>query len=183
MGNSLGNAIFLKDDRDTVHAHVMAMYTDPTRIHATDPGTVEGNPVFIYHDAFNPNREQVESLKIRYREGTVGDVEVKELLSEALNTLLDPIRERRQELALNPDLVDAAVRAGTERARDEAAATMTQVPAQLWAFSPSSKTSDHATIDMNVTDSKRDGWPHPPETRRNNGCQIMEIPARHASRG
>ncbi len=72
----------------------MKMYTDPTRIHPTDPGHVEGNPVFIYHDTFNKNKNEVEELKARYKKGKVGDVEVKEKLSKALNEFLDPIRKR-----------------------------------------------------------------------------------------
>src|SRR3990170_3019024 len=77
MSKSLGNAVYLADDPEEVRRKVMSMYTDPTRIHPTDPGHVEGNPVFIYHDAFNPNTAEVAELKERYRKGTVGDVEVK----------------------------------------------------------------------------------------------------------
>jgi tryptophanyl-tRNA synthetase len=90
MSKSLGNAIFLSDDPKTVEKKVRGMYTDPKRIRADIPGTVEGNPVFIYHDIFNPNREEVEDLKARYRQGRVGDVEVKEKLARALNAFLDP---------------------------------------------------------------------------------------------
>ncbi|MDR7449535.1 MAG: tryptophan--tRNA ligase, partial [Armatimonadota bacterium] len=95
MSKSLGNAIYLSDDEATVTQKVMRMYTDPTRIHPTDPGHVEGNPVFIYHDAFNADRAEVEELKARYRQGRVGDVEVKQRLARALNAFLEPIRERR----------------------------------------------------------------------------------------
>ena len=77
----------------------MSMYTDPTRIHPTDPGHVEGNPVFIYHDAFNPNKAEVEEMKERYRKGTIGDVEVKKRLVVCLNEFLAPIRERRAHYA------------------------------------------------------------------------------------
>src|SRR5713226_2370945 len=77
MGKSLGNAIFLTDDPKTVERKVMGMYSDPNRIHPTDPGRVEGNPVFAFHDTFNTNKAEVEDLKRRYREGTVRDVEVK----------------------------------------------------------------------------------------------------------
>ena len=93
MSKSLGNVIYLSDDEATVIQKVMGMYTDPTRIHATDPGHVEGNPVFDYHDAFNSDKEEVEALKERYRAGRVGDVEVKKRLAVALNTFLEPIRE------------------------------------------------------------------------------------------
>src|ERR1700730_9303635 len=94
MSKSLGNCIYLGDSPDAVRTRVMSMFTDPKRIHLTDPGTVEGNPVFTYHDVFNPDKAEVEDLKERYRRGTVGDVEVKEKLFKALNTFLEPIRTR-----------------------------------------------------------------------------------------
>lgn len=81
MSKSLNNAIFLSDDPKTVEKKVRGMYTDPKRIRADIPGTVEGNPVFIYHDIFNPDRDEVDDLKARYRQGRVGDVEVKEKLA------------------------------------------------------------------------------------------------------
>jgi len=127
MSKSLNNAIFLADDRETLRAKVMRMYTDPTRIHATDPGHVEGNPVFIYHDAFNPDREEVKDLKRRYRAGKVGDVEVKQRLFETLDRLLAPIRERRAELATRPGFVEEVLAAGTDRARRVAAGTIAEV--------------------------------------------------------
>lgn len=127
MGNSLGNAIFLKDDEDIVHQKVMSMYTDPRRIHPTDPGTVEGNPVFTYHDAFNPDKEDVADLKKRYRDGQVGDIEVKEKLARALNETLAPIRWRRREVESDLAFVDGSVRRGTNRARGQAAETMKMV--------------------------------------------------------
>jgi len=92
MSKSLGNAIYLSDNAETVRQKVMGMYTDPKRLRATDPGTVEGNPVFIYHDAFNPSYAEVDDLKERYRKGQVGDVEVKEKLALAINNFLEPIR-------------------------------------------------------------------------------------------
>src|SRR4030043_586203 len=82
-GKSLGNAIFLTADPQTLERKVMSMYTDPTRIHATDPGHVRGNPVFTYHDAFNDDRDELDELKKRYRKGKVGDVEVKQRLVRA----------------------------------------------------------------------------------------------------
>jgi tryptophanyl-tRNA synthetase len=127
MGKSLDNAIYLRDDPKTVERKVMSMYTDPKRIRATDPGTVEGNPVFIYHDVFNPNKAEVEDLKRRYREGKVGDVEVKRQLLAALETFLAPIRERRAALSAQPKLVDDILAAGSERARREAKETLHQV--------------------------------------------------------
>lgn len=127
MGKSLGNSIELADDPKTVERKVMSMYTDPKRVRPTDPGTVEGNPVFIYHDSFNPDTAEVNDLKERYRKGTVGDVEVKKRLIAALNTFLDPIRARRAELEQRPGLVEEILQAGTARARAEARNTLEQV--------------------------------------------------------
>jgi len=125
MSKSLGNTIELSDDAETVRRKVMAMYTDPTRIRPTDPGHVEGNPVFIYHDAFNRDRAEVEELKERYRRGTVGDVEVKKRLVRALNEFLEPIRERRAAWAARPERVREIVLAGSRVARREAQTTLT----------------------------------------------------------
>src|SRR5206468_4696979 len=102
MSKSLDNAIYLKDDAETVERKVMSMYTDPTRRRATDPGHVEGNPVFAYHEAFNPDAGDVGELKARYLSGTVGDVEVKRRLVTVLNRLLEPIRDRRQYFEAHP---------------------------------------------------------------------------------
>jgi len=118
MSKSAGNAIFLSDDAKTVEKKVNSMYTDPNRIHATDPGTVEGNPVFVYHDIFNPEREEVEDLKTRYRKGRVGDVEVKKKLSLALNAFLDPIREKRREYEREEGLIESILYEGTEKMRE-----------------------------------------------------------------
>jgi tryptophanyl-tRNA synthetase len=117
MSKSLGNAIFLSDDASTVVKKVMSMYTDPARIRADIPGKVEGNPVFIYHDAFNPNKAEVESLKERYRLGKVGDVEVKEKLATAINNLLEPMHERRVKYEQEDGLVDEIIYSGTQRVR------------------------------------------------------------------
>ena len=127
MGKSLDNAIYLSDDPKTVERKVMKMYTDPKRIRATDPGTVEGNPVFVYHDTFNPNKAEVAELKKRYREGTVPDVEVKRSLLAVLESFLAPIRARRAEYAAKPRIVDEILSAGSERARKEAAQTLHEV--------------------------------------------------------
>ncbi|MGQ9907826.1 MAG: tryptophan--tRNA ligase [Candidatus Flexifilum sp.] len=124
MSKSLNNAIFLSDDAETVAQKVRGMYTDPARIRADIPGTVEGNPVFIYHDAFNPNIDEVEDLKARYRQGKVGDVEVKKKLTIAINNFLDPIRERRAQYSARPEIVDEILAAGTARYRAEARETM-----------------------------------------------------------
>ncbi len=127
MGKSLDNAIFLADDPATVKRKVMDMYTDPNRIHATDPGRVEGNPVFIYHDAFNTDTAEVEDLKERYRAGRVGDVEVKQRLVAALERFLAPIRERRARFEGSAKVVDEIIHAGSERARLEARRTLGEV--------------------------------------------------------
>ena len=99
MSKSLGNTIELSDTAEDVKKKVMRMYTDPKRVRADIPGTVEGNPVFTYHDAFNPNTAEVDDLKERYRAGKVGDVEVKTKLAAALNAHLEPIRQRRAAVA------------------------------------------------------------------------------------
>jgi tryptophanyl-tRNA synthetase len=100
------------------------MYTDPKRIRADIPGTVEGNPVFIYHDVFNPDKEQVDDLKTRYRQGNVGDVEVKEKLAVAINRFLDPMRERRARFESDSGLVDRLIVEGTEKTRNEVRQTV-----------------------------------------------------------
>jgi tryptophanyl-tRNA synthetase len=127
MGKSMGNAIYLSDTEEELKKKVMGMYTDPTRIHATDPGKVEGNPVFIYHDAFNPNKDEVADLKARYKEGKVGDIEVKEKLFTALNSFLKPMRERRAEFEKNPEELDKILKEGTAKAREVATETMQKV--------------------------------------------------------
>ncbi|MEZ4560981.1 MAG: tryptophan--tRNA ligase, partial [Caldilineaceae bacterium] len=127
MSKSLNNAIFLSDDARTVEKRVMGMYTDPNRISADVPGTVEGNPVFAYHDEFNPNKAEVEDLKERYRAGRVGDVEVKEKLTIALNNFLEPMRERRAKYEEDRGYVDHLLVTGTERARLEAQETLREV--------------------------------------------------------
>ena len=127
MSKSLGNAILLSDDEKTVNQQVIKMYTDPNRVRADIPGRVEGNPVFIYHDLFNPDTAEVDDLKDRYRKGAVGDVEVKKKLAKALNAFLDPIRERRAELEARTGLVEEILHAGNQRTRGVAAETMQRV--------------------------------------------------------
>jgi tryptophanyl-tRNA synthetase len=124
MSKSLNNVIMLSDDAKTVTRQVMNMYTDPNRTRSDIPGTVEGNPVFIYHDYFNPNKEEVEEMKMRYREGRIGDVEVKEKLARALNDFLEPMRERRAYYEQQTGYVDELLYEGTLRAREEAKATL-----------------------------------------------------------
>ncbi len=124
MSKSLGNSILLSDDAPTVRRQVMGMYTDPNRISADVPGTVEGNPVFIYHDYFNPNQAEVDDLKHRYRQGRVGDVEVKEKLISALENFLEPTRERRAYYAAQTGYIDELIYEGTLRVREEAQITL-----------------------------------------------------------
>ncbi|HAV76350.1 MAG TPA: tryptophan--tRNA ligase [Anaerolineae bacterium] len=124
MSKSVGNAIYLSDDADTVKQKVMNMYTDPKRLRATDPGTVEGNPVFIYHDAFNPSKAEVDDLKERYRVGKVGDVEVKEKLTVAINNFLEPIREKRAYFLSHPLIPNDVLASGITRMQAEAKQTM-----------------------------------------------------------
>ncbi len=127
MSKSLNNAIALSDDSKTLEKKVMRMYTDPTRIHPTDPGHIEGNPVFIYHDLFNTDIKEVEELKARYVLGKVGDVEVKQKLVKALNCFLEPIRERRAKIAGDEQQINAILMDGTRRARVVAQETLRKV--------------------------------------------------------
>lgn len=131
MSKSLGNCLYLADDEKTVKEKVMGMYTDPTRIHPNDPGHIEGNPVFIYHDAFNPNKEEVAQLKERYQAGKVGDVEVKEKLAKAINEFLDPIRERRAKFEKEKGLVEKILEKGNKIAGEEAEKTLNQVKEKM----------------------------------------------------
>jgi len=110
MSKSLNNCIYLSDDKETFRKKVFSIKTDPNRIHATDPGKVEGNTVFLYHDMFNDDANEVNDLKERYKAGTVGDVEVKEKLFIKMNNLFEPIRERRKEgEKVVDELMDAAL--------------------------------------------------------------------------
>ena len=127
MSKSYGNTIDLTDDAETVVKKVRQMYTDPKRVRADIPGTVEGNPVFVYHDAFNTDAAEVEDLKARYRAGTVGDVEVKTKLARALNETLEPMRERRREILARPGRIREIVVEGSRKARGVAQATMERV--------------------------------------------------------
>ncbi len=127
MSKSIGNTIFLSDDEATVRKKVFSMYTDPARVRADIPGTVEGNPVFTYHDTFNPNRAEVDELKQRYRAGTVPDVEVKERLAEAVNAFLAPMRERRAAYEADRGYIETLIVEGTARTREEVVATVREM--------------------------------------------------------
>jgi tryptophanyl-tRNA synthetase len=127
MSKSANNAIMLTDDAKTVEQKIRGMYTDPNRVRADIPGKVEGNPVFAYHDAFNPNLEEVNDLKERYRQGKVGDVEVKRKLAAAVNNFLDPIRERRASYEAQPNLVAEILAEGNARTRTIAQETVARM--------------------------------------------------------
>ena len=127
MSKSYKNTIELGDDLKTVQKKVRMMYTDPKRTRADIPGTVEGNPVFMYHDAFNSNTAEVNDLKARYRSGTVGDVEVKNKLASAINLMLEPIREKRQKLIAKPDQLTEIAVEGSRKARQVAKETIERV--------------------------------------------------------
>jgi tryptophanyl-tRNA synthetase len=124
MSKSLNNAIFLSDDAATVQKKVMGMYTDPKRIRATDPGTVENNPLWMFHETFNPDKNWVAEHEALYRQGKVGDVVIKRKLVEVLNTLIDPIRTRRKHFEDRPDDVLDALRQGTKNANAVAEETL-----------------------------------------------------------
>ena len=131
MSKSLNNAIYLADGPEAVEDRVRRMVTDVTgenpRLRATDPGVVEYNPAFLYHDAFNDNADEVAELKERYTAGTVSDREVKERLTAALNQFLEPIREKRSWYEEHPDFVRDVLKAGTERERAIAQQTIEDV--------------------------------------------------------
>jgi tryptophanyl-tRNA synthetase len=132
---SLGNAIALTATPDEIRAKVSAMFTDPGHLRASDPGRVEGNVVFAYLDAFDPNRAEVEELKARYRAGGLGDTALKRRLEEVVESLLAPIRARRSELAEDPAAVEVLLRAGTARTRETAASVLRDVRA-VYALGP-----------------------------------------------
>ncbi len=127
MHTSYGNAIYLQDSPEETERKVMAMYTDPTRLRATDPGHVEENPVFEYHDIFNSDKTEVEEFKSRYREGKIGDVEVKQRLVEVLNAYLSPLRKRRAEIISQPAKLREMLFSGTSRAKEITSETLEEV--------------------------------------------------------
>lgn len=125
MSKSLNNAIYLKDDSNTLRKKVMSMYTDPNHVHSSDPGSVEGNPVFTYLDVFDPNKGTLEEMKAHYHHGGLGDVKVKRHLFEVLDAFLEPIRAKRREYDLGDVMTILAN--GTERARNRASVTLSGV--------------------------------------------------------
>ncbi len=127
MSKSLNNCIYLSDNPTEVEKKIKAMFTDPNRIRATDPGVVEGNPVFIYHEAFNPNKEEVNNLKERYELGTVGDVEVKQKLTKCINEFLAPIREKRNYYETHQNEVEEIIQSGTKKTQQRAKENMQKI--------------------------------------------------------
>lgn len=123
MSKSLNNAILLSDDPDTIRKKVMSIYTDPNRIRASDPGNVENNPLWIFHETFNADQAWVAEAKERYRQGNIGDVECKKKLADILIALLEPIRERRKQFD-DPQLILNVLREGAEKANAVAEKTL-----------------------------------------------------------
>lgn len=124
MSKSLNNAIFLSDDPDTIKKKVMSMYTDPHRLKATDPGTVENNPLWIFHETFNSDEAWVREAQERYRQGTIGDVECKKRLIDVLVALIEPFRQKRLEFEKDPAQVLTILREGTAKANAVAEETL-----------------------------------------------------------
>lgn len=131
MSKSLNNAIYLSDERDEIEKKVMQMYTDPTHIRKEDPGKVEGNVVFTYLDIFDDRKDEVASLKAEYQKGGLGDVEIKKRLIEVLDTLIAPIREKRQELAKNKEQIIEILKSGTAKAKESAQTTLEEVKSKI----------------------------------------------------
>lgn len=127
MSKSLGNAIVFTDSDEVIRKKIMGMYTDPNRVRITDPGKVEGNPLFIYHDFFNKNLEEVEDFKERYRKGTVGDVEVKKSLADIMVDFIAPVREKRRKYEKDQDLLISILKEGSKKARKVARQTINEV--------------------------------------------------------
>lgn len=127
MSKSLGNAIYLSDDADTLRKKVMSMYTDPNHIHVEDPGQVEGNMVFTYLDIFDDDKEKVAELKAQYQHGGLGDVKIKRYLNEVLENVLGPIRQRREEFAKDIPAVYDMLKKGSEHANEVANQTLEEV--------------------------------------------------------
>lgn len=127
MGKSLGNAIYLSDPEEVVKKKIMSMFTDPGHLKVDDPGKVEGNPVFAYLDAFDPNKEELEKLKEHYRRGGLGDMVLKNRLNGVIQDLLRPIRERRAEYEKHPEKVMDILFSGAHEARAVAGQTLEEV--------------------------------------------------------
>jgi tryptophanyl-tRNA synthetase len=131
MSKSLNNSILLSDDADTVRSKIMGMYTDPNRLRPTDKGTVENNPLWIFHETFNPDKAWVAEAEDKYRNGQIGDVECKRRLIDVINTLLDPMRERRKQFETQPDYIVQVLKEGTEKANTIAEETLRKAKAAM----------------------------------------------------
>jgi tryptophan--tRNA ligase len=131
MSKSLNNGIYLSDTYEEMRDKVMRMYTDPDHIHVEDPGKIEGNVVFAYLDVFARDKQKVAELKRHYQQGGLGDVAVKRYLIEELDIVLKPIRERRAELAKNPEAIYEILRQGSNRAKNVAAQTLKEVKSAM----------------------------------------------------
>ena len=131
MSKSLGNAIYLADDADTLKKKVMSMYTDPNHIHIEDPGQIEGNMVFTYLDIIDSDKQKVAELKEHYQAGGLGDVKIKRYLNEVLEAKLGPIRERRAEFAKDIPAVYDMLKAGSQKANEVAEQTLAEVRAAI----------------------------------------------------
>lgn len=127
MSKSLGNTIYLSDDENTLYKKVMSVYTDPNHIHVEDPGNIEGNIVFTYLDIFGKDKEYINQLKTQYQKGGLGDVKIKKYLFEVLNSVLKPIRERREEFAKDKGQVYKMLKKGCENANIIASKTLKEV--------------------------------------------------------
>jgi tryptophanyl-tRNA synthetase len=131
MSKSLGNTVALGASPDEITKAVHSMYTDPNHVRVSDPGQVEGNVVFAFLDAFEPDVQKVAELKAHYRRGGLGDSVVKRALNECLQSLIEPIRARRRELESDRAEVLAILKRGTMRAREVAGATLSEVKGAL----------------------------------------------------
>ncbi|MEK7147805.1 MAG: tryptophan--tRNA ligase [Patescibacteria group bacterium] len=129
MGKSLNNTIFLSEEDEGIEKKIMNMYTDPNRIHATDPGNVEGNPMFIYLDIFSKenDKHKIEEFKNKYKEGKVGDVEIKEYLSNVMKDFIRPMRERRKKYENEPKELDKIIKDGSRKVRKIVSKTLKDV--------------------------------------------------------
>ena len=136
MSKSLNNCVYLSDSEKDVEKRVRSMYTDPKRVRADIPGTVEGNPVFIYHDLFNTDEDEINDLKQRYETGNVGDVEVKKKLARAINELLEPFREKRSYYENRIDDVKEILHNGTQKAKEIAKENMEQIIGSIGLYKP-----------------------------------------------
>lgn len=129
MGKSLNNTIFLSEEEDEIEEKIMNMYTDPKRIHPTDPGTVEGNPLFIYLDIFSGEGHKpiIEDFKNRYRQGKIKDIEIKKYLSDLMKKFIAPIRERRRKYEGQPKELLEIIQSGSQKVREIVTQTLNDV--------------------------------------------------------